>query len=72
MHTPPVEAGYVHATEPVVHDPHPDALFGLLGEGFCELVADLVVGDDVVVEVDPALGLCYGREPMVVGVGAVL
>ena len=42
------------------------------GEGVCELVADLVVGDDVVVQVDPTLCPGDGLKPIVVGIGAVL
>ena len=39
------------------------------GEGVCELVTDLVVGDDVVVQVDPTLCLGDGLKPIVVGIG---
>ena len=56
---------HVHAAEPVVEHTDLNALSGLLGEGVFELVADLVVGDYVVVEVDPLLGPCYGlRSPL--------
>ena len=71
-HAIPEGAGYVHATEPVVEHPHAYALSRLGGQGLGEPVADLVVGDDVVVEVYPTLSPRDGLEPVVVGVGAVL
>src|SRR5215217_6149880 len=40
--------------------------------GLGEPVSDLVIREDVVVEVDPTLRPCDGREPVVVGVGTVL
>ena len=48
------------------------ALLSLGRQRLGEPVADLVVGDDVVVQVDPPLCPRDGREPVVVGVRAVL
>src|SRR5829696_2354026 len=70
-HAPPEGAGHVHATEPVVKYPHPHALPGLRGQGTGEPVADHVVRDDVVVQVDPTLRPPDGCEPFVVSIRAV-
>src|SRR5829696_6385369 len=71
-HAPPEGAGHVHATEPVVEYPHAHALSRLGGKGPGEPVSDLVVREDVVVQVDPALSPGDGREPVIVGIRAVL
>src|SRR5215212_829285 len=63
---------HVEATEPVVEYPHPHAIRRLRRQRVDEPMADLVVLEDVVVEMDPPPRTPYGREPIFVGVRAVL
>ena len=51
--------------------PHAHSLLGLRGQGPGEPVSDLIVLEDVVVEVDPTLRPCDGREPVFVSVRTV-